>query len=59
MDVMIQEISAEVSVTDAEALLNPRIMALIVAQVKKALQEEQRLNDQRKTDTSSDVRGRR
>ena len=59
MDVMIQEISAEVSVTDAEALLNPRIMALIVAQVKKALQDEHRLHAQRDADTSPDVRGRR
>jgi pyruvate/oxaloacetate carboxyltransferase len=59
MDVMIQEITAEVSVTDADAMLTPRVMAHIVAAVKKALQDERNLHAQRTSDTSSDVRGRR
>jgi hypothetical protein len=59
MDVMIQEITAEVSVTDAEAMLSPRVMARIVAEVKKALQDERNLHTQRQSDTASDVRGRR
>ena len=56
---MIQEITAEVSVTDADALLTPRVMAQIVAMVKRALQDERNLHTQRQSDTSSDVRARR
>jgi pyruvate/oxaloacetate carboxyltransferase len=59
MDLMIQEITAEVSVTDADALLTPRVMAQIVAMVKRALQDERNLHTQRQSDTSSDVRARR
>jgi hypothetical protein len=59
MDVMIQEVTAEVSVTDAEAMLNPRVMARIVAEVRKALQEERNLHHQRQSDTATDARGRR
>jgi hypothetical protein len=59
MDVMIQEVTAEVNVTDAEAMLNPRVMARIVAEVKKALHDERNLHMQRQSDTSPNVRGRR
>jgi hypothetical protein len=59
MDVQINEVSTDVDVRDAEALLNPRIMAIIVAEVKRQLADEERLRMQRNTDRSPDVRGRR
>jgi hypothetical protein len=59
MDVQINEISTDVSVTDAQALLNPRVMALIVAEVKRHLEQEEQLRAQRSADRSADVRGRR
>jgi hypothetical protein len=57
MDVQINEVSTDLEVTDAEALLNPRIMARIVAEVRRQLEEEERVRGQRKADRSADVRG--
>ena len=59
MDVQINEVSTDVDVRDAEALLDPRIMAIIVAEVKRQLADEERLRAQRNADRSPDVRGRR
>jgi hypothetical protein len=59
MDVQINEVSTDLEVTDAEALLNPRIMARIVAEVRRQLEEEERVRGQRKADRSADVRGMR
>lgn len=59
MDVQINEVSTDFDVRDAEALLNPRVMARIVAEVKRQLEEADRLRAQRNLDRSPDVRGRR
>jgi len=59
MDVQINEIVSTVRVTDTTALLDPRIMALIVAEVKRHLMEEERLRTQRNAERSADVRGSR
>lgn len=59
MDVQINEVSTDLKVTDAEALLSPRIMARIVAEVKRQLAEDERLRAQRTADRSADARGRR
>ena len=59
MDVQINEVSTDVDVRDAEALLNPRVMAIIIAEVKRQLADEERLRMQRNADRSPDVRGRR
>jgi hypothetical protein len=59
MDVQINEVSTDLDVTDAEALLNPRIMARIVAEVKRQLEEEERVRGQRTADRSADARGMR
>jgi hypothetical protein len=59
MDVQINEVSTDLEVRDAEALLNPRVMARIVAEVKRHLEEAERLRAQRSADRSADVRGRR
>jgi hypothetical protein len=57
MDVQINEVSTDVDVRDAAALLDPRILARIVAEVKRQLEEEDRLRAQRASDRSADVRG--
>lgn len=57
MDVQINEVSTDLDVRDAEALLNPRVMARIVAEVKRQLEDEERLRTQRNADRSADVRG--
>ena len=59
MDVQINEVSTDVDVRDAEALLNPRVMAIIIAEVKRQLADEERLRMQRNADRSPDVRARR
>jgi hypothetical protein len=59
MDVRINEISTDLGVTDAEALLSPRIMAAITAEVKRLLEADDRLRAQRNADRSANVRGRR
>jgi hypothetical protein len=59
MDVQINEVSTDLHVTDAEALLSPRIMARIVAEVRRQLEEQERIRGQRESDRSTDVRGRR
>ena len=59
MDVQINEIVSTVRVTDTTALLDPRIMALIVAEVKRHLMEEEQLRTQRNAERSADVRGSR
>lgn len=59
MDVQINEVSTDLHVTDAEALLSPRIMARIVAEVRRQLEEEERVRGQRNADRSADVRGKR
>jgi hypothetical protein len=58
MDVHINEIQTDLRVTDAEALLTPRVLARIVAEVKRQLQDEERLRHQRRSDSSPDVRER-
>ena len=57
MDVQINEVSTDVDVRDAEALLNPRVMARIVAEVKRQLEEEERLLAQRTSDRSVNGKG--
>jgi len=57
MDVQINEVETELEVTDAEAMLTPRVMARIVAEVKRALADADRLDAQRDADRSADVRG--
>ncbi len=59
MDVQINEVSTDLNVTDADALLNPRVMARIVAEVKRQLEEEERLRAQRSADRSANLRTRR
>jgi hypothetical protein len=59
MDIQINEVSTDLDVRDAEALLNPRVMARIVAEVKRQLEEEERLRMQRNADRSADPRARR
>ena len=59
MDVQINEISTDLRVTDAEALLSPPVMARIVAEVKRQLEMEERLREQRAADRSANVRGAR
>lgn len=59
MDVRINEVETDLKVTDAEALLTPRVLAKIVAEVKRQLEEEERLRTQRRADRSADVRGTR
>jgi hypothetical protein len=59
MDVQINEVATSLEVRDAEALLSPRVMALIVAEVKRQLEAEERVRMQRTADRSADVRGRR
>jgi hypothetical protein len=59
MDVQINEVSTQLEMRDAEALLNPRVMARIVAEVKRQLAEEDRLRTQRDADRSANTRGRR
>ena len=59
MDVQINEVSTNVEVRDAEALLNPRVMALIVAEVKRQLEHDERLRAQRTADRAANVRGGR
>lgn len=58
MDVRINEVATDLKVTDAEALLSPRVMARIVAEVKRELAEQDRLHAQRRNDRSPDPRGR-
>ena len=59
MDIRINEVETDLNVTDAEAMLTPRVMARIVAEVKRQLEEDERLKSQRSADRSADVRGRR
>jgi hypothetical protein len=59
MDVRINEVETDLKVTDAEAMLTPRVMAKIVAEVKRQLEEDERLRSQRRSDRSADVRGAR
>ncbi len=59
MDVRINEVETDLKVTDAEALLTPQVLAKIVAEVKRQLEEEERLRTQRRADRSADVRGAR
>ena len=59
MDVQINEVSTDLEVRDAEALLSPRVMARIVAEVKRQLEAEERLKSQRAADRSADPRGAR
>jgi hypothetical protein len=57
MDVKINEVSTDLEVRDAEALLSPRVMARIVAEVKRQIEADDRLKAQRAADRSSDARG--
>jgi hypothetical protein len=57
MDVKINEVSTDLEVRDAEALLSPRVMARIVAEVKRQIETDDRLKAQRAADRSSDARG--
>jgi hypothetical protein len=56
VDVEINEVSTELEVRDAEALLSPRVMARIVAEVKRQLEADERLKSQRASDASANVR---
>ena len=57
MDVQINEVSTDLEIRDAEALLSPRIMARIVAEVKRQMEVEDRLKSQRAADRSANARG--
>ena len=59
MDVRINEVQTDLKVTDAEALLTPRVLAAIVAEVMRRLEDQERLRSQRHADRSADVRGGR
>jgi hypothetical protein len=59
MNVQINHVTTEFEVRDAEAMLNPRIMARIVAEVKRQLDTDERLKAQRSADRSADARGMR
>ena len=59
MDVQINEISTDLEVRDAEALLTPRVLARIVAEVKRQLEAEERVKSQRATDRSANMRSLR
>lgn len=50
MDVRINEVATSVEVRDAEALLTPAVMARIVAEVRRQLQEDEELRTRRDTD---------
>jgi hypothetical protein len=56
MNVQINEVTWNLDVTDAEALLTPRVMARIIAEVRRQREEEERLRAQRDADRSADVR---
>lgn len=59
MDVRINEVSTDLEVRDAEALLTPRVLARIVAEVKRELEADDRLKSQRSSDRSANARGAR
>ena len=59
MDVQINEISTQIGVIDERALLTPRVLEIIKAEVRKQREEDDRLNAQRNADRSADTRGRR
>jgi len=56
MDVQINEVSTDLEVRDAEALLKPRVLARIVAEVKRELEADARVKAQRASDRSNDLR---
>jgi hypothetical protein len=57
-EVIIQDVTAQVRVLDAEGLLNPRTMSVIVRAVLQAAEEEQRLVTRRRNDTQTSASGR-
>jgi hypothetical protein len=57
-EVIIQDVTAQVRVLDAEGLLNPRTMSMIVRAVLQAAEEEQRLAMRRRNDTQTSASGR-
>ena len=60
MDVKINNASVDIDVMDLLAVLrHPPAMAVIVAEVKKHLEEDERLRSQRNVDRSADTRARR
>lgn len=59
MDVQINEVTTDLEVRDAEALLSPRVLARIVAEVRRQLETEDRLKSQRAADRSANARGAR
>ncbi|TFV49633.1 hypothetical protein [Bradyrhizobium niftali] len=57
-EVIIQDVTAQVRVLDAEGLLNPRTMSAIVKAVLQAAEDEQRLALRRQTDTQTSASNR-
>lgn len=57
MDVRINEVSAELKETDPEAMLTPRVMARILAEVRRQLAEDEKVKRQRDVERSGESRG--
>jgi hypothetical protein len=52
-EVIIQDVTAQVRVLDAEGLLNPKTLATIVKAVLRAAEEEHRIETRRRNDTQT------
>jgi len=60
MDVMIEEVVSRVRATDSESLLDPKVMAKIVAMVLEEMERKEALKAQRASDRAASARaGRR
>lgn len=59
-EIRIGNLSSAVEVTDSDALLNPRVLARIVAAVERALEEKARVGAAKDAETRiAEVGGRR
>jgi len=56
MDVQINHVSADIDVTDPEAMLTPRVVARLTAAVREQLRSEAMLEQQRATDRKPTTR---
>ncbi len=54
MDVEIQDLTSDVLLTDARAMLTPDVLDQIVRAVLSAVREQQELSDDRRRDTRYD-----
>ena len=59
MDVQINELTSNIHLTDARAMLTPEVLAQIVEAVTRALQEQERERQARERDTQIERRAAR